>query len=66
MFTYQKLYFVKISIIFFNLCNNSIQLNFKWPESHIQLTPCHSTYTITSGNYVLNYDSKVTGKYHSE
>lgn len=60
------MYFVTISIILLNLYGNSEQLNFKWPESRIQLTPCHSTYTITSGNYALNYDSKVTGSYQSK
>lgn len=57
---------VKIYIILFNLYSNSIQIDYKWPESHIQLTPCHSTYTITSGNYIMNYDSKVTGNYQSK
>lgn len=66
MFLHKKRVFVKIVIIFFNLYSNSMQLNFKWPESHIQLTPCHSKYTITMGNYVLDYNSKVTGNYHSE
>jgi len=66
IFIYEKIYFIQISIIFFNFYSNSMQLNFKWPESHIQLTPCHSTYTISTGNYVLDYDSKVTGSYHSK
>lgn len=57
---------VKIYIILFNLYSSSMQLDYKWPESHIQLTPCHSTYTITSGNYILDYDSKVTGIYRSK
>lgn len=43
-----------------------MQLNFKWPENYIKLTPCHSTYTISSGHYVIDYDSKVTGNYHSK
>ncbi|XP_025208335.1 uncharacterized protein LOC112603801 [Melanaphis sacchari] len=66
IFLYKKIHFVQIFFIFFNLYSNSTQLNFKWPESHIQLTPCHSTYTISSGNYVLDYDSKVTGNYHND
>lgn len=67
MFLHKNIYLIKMSIILlFNLYGESVQLNFKWPDSHIQLTPCHSTYTITSGNYVLSYDSKVTGNYHSE
>ncbi|VVC32525.1 CUB domain [Cinara cedri] len=63
-FWFKNIYFTLLSIVFLNLYGNSMQLNFKWPESHIQLTPCHSTYTITSGNYVLDYNSKVTGNYN--
>lgn len=66
IFLHEKRYFVQIFFVFFNLYSDSMQLNFKWPESHIQLTPCHSTYTISSGNYVLDYDTKVTGNYHSK
>lgn len=66
LFLSKAIYFVKIFIILFNLYGDSIQLNFKWPDSHIQLTPCHSTYTITSGNYELKYDSKVTGNNNSK
>jgi len=66
IFLHKKRYFVQICFVFFNLYSNSMQLNFKWPGSHIQLTPCHSTYTISSGNYVLDYDTKVTGNYHSK
>jgi len=66
IFLYENIYLVKFCIIFFNLYGDSIQLNFKWPESNIKLTPCHSSYTINSGHYVLDYDSKVTGNYHSK
>lgn len=66
IFYYKKINFVQIAFIFFNLHNTSTGLNFKWPENQIQLTPCHSTYTIYSGNYVLDYNSKVTGNYNSE
>jgi len=66
MIFYENIYFFKFYIIFFNLYGDSTQLNFKWPESYIKLTPCHSTYTIGSGHYVLDYDSKVTGNDHSE
>lgn len=60
------MYFVGIAIVFFYLQGNSNQLNFKWPASHLQLTPCHSTYTLTLGSYMLDYDSKITGNYHSK
>lgn len=60
-FLCKNIYFTLLSIIFLNLYGNSIQLNLKWAKSNIQLTPCHSTYTLTSGNYMLNYNSKVTG-----
>lgn len=66
MAVYVNIYFVQIILIICNLCGSTMQLNFKWPESHIQLTPCHSTYTINSGSYLLDYDSKVTGNYHSK
>lgn len=66
VFIFEKIQFLKISLVFINLYSRSTQLNFKWPGSYIQLTPCHSTYTITSGKYVLDYDPKVTGSYHSK
>lgn len=66
MVVYENINFVQIILIICNLYSSTMQLNFKWPQSHIQLTPCHSTYTINSGNYLLDYDSKVTGNYHSK
>lgn len=62
-FLYRNICFALFSIVFLNFNGNTMQLNLKWPESHIQLTPCHSTYTIAPGDYVLDYNSKVTGNY---
>lgn len=66
MVVYENINYVQIILIICNLYGNTMQLNIKWPQSHIQLTPCHSTYTINSGSYLLDYDSKVTGNYHSK
>lgn len=65
MILYKNKCSVPMLLVFCSLYSRSVQLNFKWPESHIQLTPCHSTYTINSGNFVLDYNSKVTGDYNS-
>ncbi|XP_050421883.1 uncharacterized protein LOC126834178 [Adelges cooleyi] len=55
-----------VCIIFCVVYDSTAELNYRRPKAHFQLTPCQSAFTINIGNYIFDYDAKITGHYDKE